>query len=250
MGRRDISQRYIRLTGWVWIAVIACATFAALFASLVPIKTEDYLKPGEILQSIANLIGAAIGTFGAFMVARWSLGQAERDRQEHRSALALLAMNAILDLLEQYVRWSKAFDRLDRTSRSIENFIPIKNEYVRETLKTSPVLRGELISSFPALENALHGIESGDNNFHIFFEQCFRSRRDPSSEVFIASYNSFIDNLLAVANFMSDLAERSDAAMSLRGSSGGFKKDYNDIVVFRDAVRALAKRTALSAKTD
>jgi hypothetical protein len=46
---------------------------------------------GEIAQALANLLGAALGTIGAFLVARWTMGQQGRKDELHRqSALTLI----------------------------------------------------------------------------------------------------------------------------------------------------------------
>lgn len=240
MGWKDI-----RWTGRLWIAVTACIAFAALFAALVPRGCEDCIKPGEILQSVANLIGAAIGTFGAFMVARWSLGQAERDRLEHRAELALLTMNSILDLLEQLDRWSMAFNNLDGGFIETVKFEQLINKYAKAIVRTSSALRRERVASFPGLEVTLAALESSYSDLKTFLGQSTGSSGNIGDTEFLSnSYRAFVSRVVVTAGCIESIHLQYQKAARLAGHKIAFKKQAEKIARIKVAAEDLARRTA------
>jgi hypothetical protein len=142
------------------------------------------IKFGEILQAFASLAGAGIGTYGAFWVARKTLAKSEelreREKQEHQFQLASLVLNASHRLRPWLFELSKHFPRLNDSPEEIAIFAAIWRQAERAKLIASPVLRNELITSYPYLENALHVIEVSEERFSQKLEECIACGADPN----------------------------------------------------------------------
>lgn len=251
MGRRDISQRYIRLTGWVWIAVFACAAFAALFAVLVRTNPDEGIKAGEILQAVASLAGSALGILGAFMLARWSLSEAERDRRAHRHDLAFLTMNTIVDLISRYAAWSMAFEKLDVTNKAIIEFMNHKNQYDDGKINASPGLRDELVASFPRLEINLDALIA---NHDIFNKNCryllLLAQANASATELAPAFQDFLKPLSYATGGIAAILLFYETTAGLADVEQSFREEARAIAAFASAGRKLAERTAPDLKLD
>jgi hypothetical protein len=226
---------------WISLATLGLAFVVYLVAPFVPIKANDGITYGEMLQAAASLIGAVLGVLGVFMFTRWSLERAERDKQEHRFELARLTMNSIVDFVKQLHHWSKAFDKLDGTVKGLRNFQATMDQFVEEKIRPSQVLRDELVASYPVLEVALHAIDINYDKFQAFLKQALDAPDD--SAAFSAKLHMAIKHLVSVVRFLESIAQEFEASQSRIGRSGLHKGLANQLALLAASARILAART-------
>jgi hypothetical protein len=123
------------LCGLLFALIVGVAVWDFVMSiANAPYTTGTSPTKGELLQALASFAGVVLGTFGAFLVARWSLEATRRREQEREfdvaraflteiSGVGLIDMNFLKLLTQQIIDGSPDAD----IAKQLGNFLDIND---------------------------------------------------------------------------------------------------------------------------
>jgi hypothetical protein len=233
----------MRKSDWASLIVAGVLIASALFVLFVPIKAEPEVSRGEILQALANLIGAAIGTLGAYLVANWTLKKTDRDKKTQQADLAEPTYNA----LRTY------FDEMDKSAAILEQFQGAKSEFpdligkfIRlwvEKRRLSDAIRNQLAISFPYIENEIDELIVSYGNWQELIKTAGACSKAAESHArFERSLDDAIDALSTASDARSNIVKRFQEAKRIIDRHRDWDEDVADAEKFTAIITALRGR--------
>lgn len=240
----------MRKSDWASLIVAAILIGGALFVLFVPIDANSKISRGEILQALANLVGAAIGTLGAYIVAQWTMGKAERERKLHQAELADATYNAIRAYIEYMDDIRPEIENLGADANSVGAFYRFEVQHNKKWRPVSAPLRAQLAAAFPYIENEIDEIEHW---FPVWKEHLVAAKHH-TDQVYANDYHLkpisvAIDALATVADARIKIIERFQDAKKIVNRHRDWDKDVADAKAFDATVKALRRRVPLAERT-
>jgi hypothetical protein len=233
----------MRKSDWASLIVAGILIVGAFFVLFVPIDTAKEVTRGEVLQAFANLVGAAIGTLGAYLVAQWTMGKSERDRKLHQAELADATYNAIRAYIEYMDEIRPEIENLGAGANSVHSFCRFEWRHNKNWRPVSAPLRAQLAAAFPYIENEIDEI---DHWFQEWKKQLEAARiytdQSYANDHHLKPISLAIDALANVADARVKIMERFEHAKKIVNETSEWTNDVTDAKAFEESVKALRSR--------
>jgi hypothetical protein len=176
----DTYPRYRVVVLDAAIALTVLAAFVVVVSFLANLGGSG-AGDGDVAQALGNVVGGALGAFGAFLVARWGLNAREREAARHRAFAASAMINAAMD---RYYTLRRVADRLITTEEMtlLEYFPRIEiYELNMATRKIPKTIHAEFARYFLYEARELLDLDFRLSMASGYFGTAYRFAKDPGA---------------------------------------------------------------------
>jgi len=141
---KQLRSKHATIIGDALIAIGAILTIVCVITFSVTLFSST-----DKAQALGNVVGSALGAFGAFLVARWSFVASERDRKRQLYRLASGMFNAVRDRFDALNILANHFIVVSDESPEVRIVKLKPNEFFYEITPIDPTQRAEISRSLP-----------------------------------------------------------------------------------------------------
>ncbi|TRT85053.1 MAG: hypothetical protein EWV63_14000 [Microcystis aeruginosa Ma_OC_H_19870700_S124] len=208
----------------LFLFLIGIAAISIWFISLL-LKSSAEIQ----VQSIANLLGAAIGTVGAYIVAKWAYESGQRERYRLMSEIAQATFNAIIDRLHYLDAIAEILPLYDGSKQALWS---LRDKVVEIHFTPKPIsstLRAQLSTYYPYVDNELDDLDRAilawiSSLGHAYFN----SRGRGQSEKYIGELISAGEHLQMAVDSRKGILRLFRKPFLLSGNGNYWDPDFTD----------------------